>query len=350
DNGMHLFKYISTKNYNDKQIYFVIKKDCEDYQKMKQYGKVLPYNSFKYKIKFLLADKIISSQADEFLTNAFGKKNKFYRDLYRFDFVFLQHGIIIDDLSTWLNIYNKNIRMFVTSVIGEYDSVINGKYGFTKEVVKLTGLPRYDNLTDENKKIIAFMPTWRKEIATPPDRETGIRAYSVDFKNSEYFKFYNKLINDKRILTVMKNKGYKGLFVVHPSHVANSIDFEKNDYIDIVDGFADYQEIFKTSSLLVSDYSSVPFDFAYLYKPVIYTQFDKENFFKSHLYQEGYFKYDKDGLGPVCKDYESTVDKIIDYINNDCKLDEKYKKRIDKFYKYHDKNNSKRVLEEIEKL
>ena len=37
------------------------------------------------------------------------------KDLYEFDFVFLQHGVVQDDLSGWLNKYQKNVRIFVTS-------------------------------------------------------------------------------------------------------------------------------------------------------------------------------------------------------------------------------------------
>lgn len=350
DNGMHFFKYVNSLNEKKKKFYFVIDKNCKDYLAMKKYGKVIAYNSFKYKIFFLLSNKIVSSQADEFLTNAFGKMNKYYRDLYNFDFVFLQHGIIKDDLSTWLNIYSKNIHMFVTSAQEEYDSIINGNYGFKYDVVKLTGLPRYDNLKNDPQKIIAIMPTWRQNISTKNDVVTGIRQYSKKFKESDYFSFYNKLINDKRLLNVMKKNGYKGIFVNHPSHVANSVDFNSNDIFLVNDGYADYQEIFKNASLMVSDFSSVPFDFAYLYKPVIYTQFDKETFFKSHTYTKGYFDYEKNGFGPVLYDYENTVNEIIKYIENGCVIEKKYKERIDKFYKYHDKKNCERVYKEINKL
>lgn len=350
DSGLHLFKYATDLKEKDKKIYFVIHKDCEDYNKMKKIGKVIAFNSFKYRLYFLLADKIISSQGDEFLENAFGNSNNYYRDLYRFDFIFLDHGIIKDDLSDWLNIYVKNIRMFVTSALGEYESIIKGKYGFSKDVVKLTGLPRYDNLKNDATKSIAIMPTWRNHLATSPNAETGIRGYYDHFKESDYFKFYDELINDKKLLKAMKKYDYKGIFVVHPSHIANAIDFHGNSLISIVDGHVDYQEIFKTASLLISDYSSVPFDFAYLYKPIIYTQFDKKEFFSSHTYKEGYFSYKKSGFGPVVENYEDTVNMIIKMMEKGCKLDNKYKKRINAFYKYHDRKNCQRVYNEIKKI
>lgn len=349
DNGMHLFKYICKQNNKTIKPYFVIDKHSPDYPKMKRIGRVLPHGTFHYKLKFLLADKIVSSQADDWVFNAFDQKEIYYRDLYQYQLIFLQHGIIKDDLSGWLQYYNRNFKMFVTSAKREYNSIIQGNYYYDDTVVKLTGLPRYDNLINKPEKIIAIMPTWRKTLSGKINSAEGIREYNPDFKKSAYCKFYNQLMNDKRLLQIMKKKDYQGIFVVHPAHMENHSDFI-SDYFDIIDNFADYQEIFGKASLLVSDYSSVPFDFAYLRKPVIYTQFDKEEFFRSHLYQEGYFSYDKDGFGPVCYNYEDTVNEIIKSIENDCKMEEKYLQRVENFYQYHDRNNCQRVYEEILKL
>lgn len=351
DNGMHFFKYITAQNNKSIDAYFVIDKQSKDYSKMKEYGKVLAHNSFKYKIYFLLADKIISSQADGWVINAFGKSERFYRDLYRFDFIFLQHGIIQNDLSGWLNKIDKNIKLFVTSTTLEAKSILEVKnYIYDSSIVKITGMPRYDNLTDNKKKMIAIMPTWRKKLAGKVDAKVGLRMYNPYLKKSDYFKFYNSLINDKRLIKTMEKYGYKGIFVLHPSHEKNVCDFEGNKCFEIINGFADYQKIFKEASLLVSDYSSVLFDFAYLRKPIIYSQFDKEDFFSLHMFPEGYFKTDRDGFGPVITDYEEVVDEIIRNIQNECVLSEKYLKRINSFYKYNDTNCCCRVYDEILKM
>ena len=202
DNGLSLFKYVC-KNKNKKiKVYFAISKNSMDYNKVKKIGRVLNLNSIKYKLYFLLADKIISSQADPWVTNPFGKKNNYYKDLYNSDFVFLQHGITKNDLSSWLNCYEKNIKLFITAVKKEYKSIIEGSYGFGKNIVKLTGFPRYDNLVDNKEKLIAIMPTWRISIASNINKD-GIRPYNNKFNKSKYFKFYNKLINDKKLINVM---------------------------------------------------------------------------------------------------------------------------------------------------
>jgi CDP-glycerol glycerophosphotransferase (TagB/SpsB family) len=83
---------------------------------------------------------------------------------------------------------------------------------------------------------------------------------------------------------------------------------------------------------------------------VIYTQFDYEDVFSNHIYDEGYFDYRRDGLGPVCEDLDSTVEEIYKSIENDCKLEKRYRERIDNFFEFDDRNNSKRVYEAIRKL
>ena len=348
DNGIHLFKYI-TENEKNADVYFVISKKTKDYKKVKKIGRVLKYNSIKYKLYFLLCSKIISSQADNWVTNPFDDEEIYLRDLFKFDFIFLQHGITKDDISSWLHKLNKNISLFVTSAKEEYNSIINGNYGYTEKQVKLLGSPRYDCLNDGKQKQIVFMPTWRMRLSGQQDKVKGKCEYNPGFKISKYFEFYNNLINDKRILKCLKEKGYKAKFCIHPKLKEQIIDFSGNEVVEVSIG-TNYQKEFKENALLITDYSSVAFDFAYLRKPVIYTQFDIDTFYEGQVYDKGYFEYERDGFGPVCYDYETTVKTIIDYIEKDCVIEEKYLERINNFYAFNDKNNCKRVYEEILKL
>ena len=353
DNGMHLFKYIAKKEKNAR-VYFVIDKKSKDYKEMKKYGRVIKYNSFKYRLYFLLASKIISSQANEWVINAFEDKKEYVKDLYNFDFIFLQHGITKDNISKWINKFRKNIKLFVTCATDEYNSIVNDEqeYIYTEEQVKLLGFPRFDKLTSNPQKKIVFMPTWRKKITESMriKDNSSEREYSPNFKNTEYFKFFNRLINDERIIKTLNEKGYKGKFYIHPNLEQQAIDFHSNECIEVSTEITDYNKEFAENDLLITDYSSVAFDFAYLKKPVLYTQFDQETFFSEQLYDKGYFDYYRDGFGPVCDDYESSVKEIVKYIQNDCQIEEKYLERIDKFYTFFDKNNCKRVYEEILKM
>lgn len=351
DNGEHLFKYLMSNKKNNKyNIYFLLKKDSVDYNRMSQIGKILNHDSFKHKMKFLQADKIIASAANNLATNAFGGNRKYYHDLYKFDFVYLRHGVSHNDQSSWLNRLNKNIRLLDTTSKREYEAVLEGKYLYDKDRVSLTGLPRYDNLIDESKNMITIMPTWRKNLEAKRLPRSSRREYIRDFVKTEYHQFYNNLINDPRLLDVMREYGYKGSFYVHPVFEQQAKDFIGNDFITVGCELADYQKVFKESNLMVTDYSSVAFDFAYLKKPVIYAQFDADSFYKNHSWGKGYFTYEKDGFGPIEYDYESTIETLIQYIKKGCKMERQYIEKVEDFFAYTDRNNCQRVYNAIESI
>ena len=103
-----------------------------------------------------------------------------------------------------------------------------------------------------------------------------------------------------------------------------------------------YQELFNNSSVLITDYSSVFFDFAYLKKPVIYYH-PTDNYH----YVESYFDYETMGFGDVIDNQDDLFIKLDEYLSNGCQMEDKYKKRVDDFFVYRDKNNCKRVYDWI---
>ncbi|MDO4834707.1 MAG: CDP-glycerol glycerophosphotransferase family protein, partial [Bacillota bacterium] len=346
DNGETLFRYAVGKNDNARK-YFLLDEKSPDYDRMKKFGKVLSPNSLKYKLLFLCSDLIISSHADAWVTNALGKKGKYYSDMLRFRFVFLQHGITKDNLSRWLGKRNKNIKCLITAAYEEYRSFIDGQYGYTENEVKLTGLPRYDLLHNNISKRILIMPTWRKNLAGRLIYGTSERAYNEEFRKSGYYYFYNNLINNKILVELLKKKGFTGELFMHPALKNQAVDFDENSTITVHKGDPDYSREFADGALLLTDYSSVAFDFAYLGKPIVYTQFDRETFFEGHTYSEGYFSYENDGFGPVTHSIEDTVSSISEILENDCVNSELYIERRNSFFAFDDRNNCERVYREI---
>ena len=354
DSAKFLFKYIVKKNNKKIRPIYIVSKSNKEYKELKKLGEVIKPYSFKHKLYFLLCKNYISSHAIEDNINPFKTDIQYVKDLYNSNFVFLQHGIIKDDMSAGLHKFVKNMAIFVTSTNPEYESIVNGNYLYTKKQVKLTGLPRYDELYNNRnkniKKTILILPTWRKYIKESYDIKTFESVYFDKFKETEFYKFYNGLINDERIINALKENGYRIKLCLHPVIKKQCVDFQGNEYVDINQGAVDYPKEFTENSLMITDYSSVFFDFAYLRKPVVYTQFDYEQFFDDGQYKEGYFEYERDGFGPVCYDYETAVNEIVNLINRDCKLDEKYAERIENTYAYYDNHNCRRVYEEIKKL
>lgn len=351
DNAEHLYRYIlKTDASRRNDVYFLLNKNYPDYDRVRSYGRVLKFGSLSHKLKFLESSFIISAAANNLATNAFGKSEPCYRDLYDFDFVYLRHGVSHNDQSAWLHKLRKDIRILDATCRPEYEGILEGGYGYTEREVRLTGLPRFDNLRDERQKIISILPTWRENLQGRLLPRTSEREYVAHFKESDYFKFFDALIHDERLLDAMREHGYRGLFYLHPALEAQYVDFESSDLIEVGGGIADYQQIFAESAMMVTDYSSVAFDFAYLKKPVIYAQFDEETFYTSHSWEKGYFTYREDGFGPVTTTLDATVAAMIDYIENDCRMKPEHVEKVEAFFAYTDKNNCKRVLDAIEEV
>lgn len=354
DNGEAFFEYVTSKT--EVKAYFLLDKNCNDYSRLKRIGRVVSYGSFRHKILFLAADKIVSASADDWVFNIMGEKGSYVKDLYKFDYVFLQHGVIQKNFSSWLHKCKKNIKVFVTTANDEYVSIVDGGYGYENSEVVLTGLPRYDKLKNDPTKKIAIMPTWRRSIAADhvplaSNPNIMVRGYSERFKDTEYYKMYQGLLNDARFIEALNRYGYVCDFYLHNSFARQSVDFfSVDDRVRICSGSINYSKVFAESSLLVTDYSSTAIDFAYLKKPIAYFQFDLLTFLNEHTGKEGYFDFEEKGFGPVCKTIDHIVDELIRYMEKECVMSDKYKQRVDDFFKYNDTQNCERVYASIRAL
>lgn len=333
DNGEHLFNYAINQK-DDIKKYFVIKKDSEDYSRLKkEYGNnILAFGSYKHKYLYLISDKIMSSHPDDFILNPFPQRNRqFLSGFLTIKKYFLQHGVGKYDMSRWLRKYDKNLYLLLAVSDLDYNSFAGDNYNFDEEVVQALGFPRYDNLTNENlKKQIVIIPTWRSNLET---RE--------DLIASEYIHRWNSLLNNEKLINHAKEKGYDIVFKPHPKSLDYSDLFDTHNVkLDNVKG---YHQILCDSALMVTDYSSVAFDFAYLNKPVVYYQYGDDY----HFDTESAIATDEVDFGEVIKDEDALVDKIISYLDNDCKMEDEYAEKVKRFFKFTDKNNSKRVYDWI---
>ena len=212
------------------------------------------------------------------------------------------------------------------------------------DALKLTGVPRYDGLVNDDKKQIMISPTWRMQAAVPVRTSEGEqRDYNPMFKESSYFRVFNSLINDPRLIEAAQKYGYKIKYVLHPIVSAQVGDFDKNEYVDIIPAVGDmsYEKMFCESSLMVTDFSGIQFDFAYMRKPLVYLHHKD---IPQH-YEEGTFFYDTMGFGEICHDNEELIDLLCDYMEHGCKMKEEYKKRADDFFYYSDHENCKRIYD-----
>ena len=261
DNGEYFFRYLMHRNLKEINAYFAIGKDCDDYRRLKQLGNILDIDSVNYLDIFLKSDKIITSTSDSWVINPFGSEQKYIRDIFHFDIIFIPSGIIKDDLSFYLNRFNKNFNLFITSSKSEYNSILSNNYGYCENNVKLTGLSRYDHLFEikskiKKEKLILVFPTWRNNIKGTRDLVTHKPIHSSNFINTNFYRFYNDLINNQKLLLTMKKYSYKGIFCLHPYFSEQSEDFIHNECFSIYSKCND-QELLIRASLFVTDYSSL---------------------------------------------------------------------------------------------
>jgi CDP-ribitol ribitolphosphotransferase / teichoic acid ribitol-phosphate polymerase len=212
-------------------------------------------------------------------------------------------------------------------------------FGIDEEKVIPTGVPRTDIFFDENykrevqarlyeefpflkdKKVITFAPTFR-------GNGQQSAHYPMEVLNLE--KLYKELKDD-----------YVFLFKIHP--------FVKNDfnipyqYKDFFYDFSEYREIndlLFVTDLLITDYSSVCFEYALLNKPMIFFAYDVEEYVQT---RDFYFEYTSFIPGPLAR---STDDIIKTIKEKDYKMD-KIKPFIEYFFDQHDGKSSARVVDEL---
>lgn len=345
DCGEYIFKYIN--NNTKSNIYYIVNKNTNTYNKLKKnYKNILIYGSLKCKIICLNAKHILASDS---LAASFCSFNGYMRDycknLFNASVHCIQHGVTMQNMYHRQNRIFDNNKLYFISSKYEQRNLLKSEYGYSKDNLIFSGLARYDGLKSKPKGVILIIPTWRVDVATTTS-SGNVRPYNNNFKYTNYFKIYNSLINNKHIIEMAKKYNYKIKFLIHPTLISNISDYDKNDYVEIIpSNKVDYEDILVESNIMITDYSGVQYDFAYMKKPIIYYHNDD----LPPSYGNGEMDYLNIGFGGIAKCEEDVVSLLIDIINSKCKLSKKYEKRVNDFFEHLDFNNCKRIYEAIKK-
>ena len=338
DNGYCFFKYL--KEYHPEQpAYYIIDRKSKDYKKIAPFGNIIQFDSWKHYFYYCMSQVHISAHVGGCnpSNNPFVRRAK---KIIGFQDVFLPHGVSYGISEFCLAKYAK-IDLFICSGKPEYDNVL-ANYGYTKEQVAYTGFPRLDSWHNIkiNPRQILLMPTWRLYLAQNPD---------TVFEKTDYYKAYQNLIVNHELNEFLLNNELKLIFYLHHNMQKYADSFHTScPNIEVVynDEKYDIQELLKESALLITDYSSVHFDFAYMGKPVLYYQFDRDAFWKKQ-YKQTSFDAEKDGFGPVAKDLEQLICNMKTAYGKGFRLQEEYERRMKQFYVLRDDKNCERVYQEI---
>ena len=351
DSAEYMYKYARSKKDGIK-CYYLADGASEDYARLEREGmKPVKRRSIKHRYAFLYADMVIVSNSTVYAFNDFGTINSaLIRDLMNFHVACVQHGMSIQKIAVAQNRLRDNTRLYFCASKYEIENLSKPIYGYEGyDALKLTGVPRYDGLINEDKRQILLSPTWRMQAAVPVTKNEGVsRDYNPLFKETTYYQVYNSLINDERLIAAAKKYNYKIVYVLHPIVSPQIDDFDKNPSVEIIPAVAvhghsgvNYEKVFRESSLMVSDFSGVQFDFAYMRKPVVYLH---HHDIPKH-YEEGTFHYDTMGFGEICEDNDELIDVLISYMQNNCEMKPEYRRRADDFFRFDDHDNCKRIYD-----
>ena len=238
--------------------------------------------------------------------------------------------------------YFKKI-VFATICSGNFFlKILESAFFLPENKVWTTGLPRtdyyFENKTEKiidnirkkyvNSSIFLYMPTFRDPVMR---------------KGIPYNPFEDKSFNSELFLNFLNNEDIVFLYKAHLHDSANDYSLSSDRFLLINDG--DYNELYTLVSnidILITDYSSIYFDFLCLNKPVILTPFDYDMYIKES--RELNFDYN---LLPSIKAYN--WDELMNII-----AEKKYysipKEEADKFCKYNDGHASERVLQKTLEL
>jgi CDP-glycerol glycerophosphotransferase len=349
DNAFFLFEYIR-KHKPEINAFYLISKDSInsiDYKKLQNCGNVIPLGGILHRKMFFASEVLIC-------THLIGGMLPWSMRLYyklnflkfmKKKFAFIQHGVIYNDLSSKLHKKNNPADIFIAGARPEYDYLLE-TLGYSEAELKYTGLARYDFLHNVKlKKQILVMPTWRRYLS-------NLNTVSIrNFKKTKYFIYYQDLLRNEQLCNFLQERNITLLFFLHPQMQVYSHAFQGNSQNIIIakqDEF-DISQTIRESRLLITDYSSVFFDFAYMQKPMLFYQFDEEEFFSKHT-RAGYFTHRRNGFGPVFSNTDDVVAYITKRTNNNFVMEDKYRKRAEKFFPLHDTNNRERIFQEIWKI
>jgi CDP-glycerol glycerophosphotransferase len=219
-------------------------------------------------------------------------------------------------------------------------NIFKRAFHFEKKLLE-TGYPRNDYLINHNNT--ATITKVKETLGIPKDKK--VILYAPTWRDNEFFdrgkyKFTLKL--DLERLQRSFGQDYIVLLRMHYL-ISNKLD------IDPYKGFAfdfsqhhDIRDLYLISDLLITDYSSVFFDYLCLKRPIIFYTYDIDTY--RDTLRGFYFDIEKDAPGPLVK----TMDDLIEEIST---IKTRPKEVL---YKFHEKFcnlekgvSTKRVVESV---
>lgn len=325
DNSYFLFRHSQNAPISGIELFYIIRKESPEYDKfLGNTQNVIPFLSLKHLVLLHLADGLVSSQTRQHGYIFRAPKTQTLQVLNSKPFIFLQHGVTafkaVRGGQPALNKSSaQNIDKYIVTSKFE-QNIVCDILGYSREDTPVLGFTRFDNLyeTKDAKKQILLIPTWREWL-----------EFDDKITESDFFMFYQSLLESKELDRILEKYDITLKFYMHIklSKCLSEFDIKSPRIQPIQPGEEDVAKLIRESSLMITDHSSVAWDFFYQGRPVIFCHFDddKHSSLNPKFPEESYL------FGPKCKTIASTISEIEKYASNQFNLESKYK---DKYVNY----------------
>ena len=348
DNGRAIYEYLRAKS--EIEEFWVLNEGAKIRKKILGgkliKGSVNAYLYFMHAEVVLFSHSISADIAPYLFVVPF--VNRFH---YKALKVFLNHGTVGFKVRKAMNVKTEKIaeELVKSYDVNICDSEFERKVKTTtwwevpENTAFVTGYPRYDKLyrVEVSEKEIFFMPTWRN----------WIKLEDTKIEDTEYFKNIMELVTNEKLNKFLEENNIKFNIYIHQlmqDYLKSFSKIKLGKNVQLLPKESEITKELQKSKILITDYSSVAYDFFYLNKPILFFQFDKDE------YQEkvgSYVDLDKELFGKAVYNVDECVQGIIDLTNNNFKYEknlyEKIEKLRPKFLKYSDKANCDRVYDLI---
>ena len=342
ESGYYIFEKLMKVKNKKADVYFVINKDCADFEKVyKKYPKnTLIKYSFKHYLYIYLSKYFISSELSNHVINTRLYIENLNRVISKKPLIFLQHGIMFskpvdNPAAAGFNKKSKSVRYYKCIISSELEATQFYKCGFSRNDLIKCGLPKFDvSTSNPNADKIMIMLTYRYW-------EEGLIMNPRTIKTTTYYKTYMKLIKAFEKAGLID----KLLISCHPKF-SDCIIKAAPEYEKIVE--TDVGRGLENSKIFITDYSSASYDAHYRGAYIIYYWAEKDYLIENYQAIPPINETNCDGV-PVYSPKE-LIDEIQNAINKNYKMDRKYENRYKKINEYHDNKNYVRLIRELKKL
>ncbi|KRM67827.1 glycosyl glycerophosphate transferase [Apilactobacillus ozensis DSM 23829 = JCM 17196] len=175
-----------------------------------------------------------------------------------------------------------------------------------------------------NKKVILYAPTWRDD----------------EYVDVGQYKFQLKL----NIAKLREQLGDDYVMVLRTHYfITNNLDTSGfGNFVYNESSYDDISELYLISDILITDYSSVFFDYSILRRPILYYVYDYDKY--ASVLRGFYLDMNKDLPGPLLKTSDEVIDSIKNIDQVSTEYADKYAKFNERFSKWEDGHASERVV------